>query len=642
MPHQLRKPQWRCQGHSIRVDRAASGATLAGLTLAGELATTGALGIRYRFLLGEPTAWKPLTWDRTQAAATSLTCKGSLVLNASHSFGVNLRIRAVSYAAPGGRRFSGLAFRFAATQGVAWPVELEVSLPLGKGPWRGYLQDLDSPIKAAAANPDWRGFAWRNWQGQRSPFDLFASKTGALWCRLSTLSEMFSSGAKWAPDSGLVATYRFTFGSETRWQSADLAFLVLPERRDERATRDLWAGLFLAESERFRTEAGVRREEVVPMANIPIDGGTPGCAPKGKLKIQGTFDEIAERVLRTCAAMNYRRVMIGSPWVSQRTEGIWFKALPSITYDSRCGIIDIEISPKYGGRPAFRRFCRQAHAEGVEVFAWYPGFHLSNFSPYLTQHPDWLMRKPDGSPFTYVYFHIAALSPRLEVQQFFLDRLQELKRACEFDGLWLDSYNLSFMALDFYRKQGVSGCQEAIDMVKRLQDIGIRVINEGFSPFGARGDGETLAFLGQEDMAVETTLFTYQGHIDKVLEGDAYFRFLANKAPLTMAATYIPARARQRIAAWNAAYHAVVGSMLERHTLPDDRGVLWSDGARILTLFCYRDAPFVLPGGGEAVDLLCGTPCSVRSRFGALQGHVYQIRCGAGHATRVLSASYSG
>lgn len=363
------------------------------------------------------------------------------------------------------------------------------------------------------------------------------------------------------------------------------------------------------------------------MANIPVDGGTPGCAPRDRLKVRGTFDEFAEETLSLCAELNYRRVLIGSPWISYRTEGMTVKATPSVTYDSRCGTIEVEVSPKYGGRSALRRFCDAAHARSIEVFAWYPAFHLANCSRHLTEHPEWIIRKADGSPFTMSYFHITAISPRQEAQQHFLTRLKEIKEACRLDGLWLDSYNdMPFLTLDFSREQGVEHCQAGIEMVKRFQQIGLHVINEGYSPFGARGDGETTFFKGQQDMAVETTLFTYWANLGKVLENDGYFRFLANKAPLTLPVPYLAAEARPAIARWNAAFQQVVPFMQHRRLLPNDQGVLWSDGAAVAILFAYQEGEVDVGERDLAHDLIAGQSIAVRhGHLAVRRSHIYQI-----------------
>ncbi|MDD2709028.1 MAG: hypothetical protein PHV34_13665 [Verrucomicrobiae bacterium] len=522
--------------------------------------------------------------------------------------------------------FAGIGLRFEALQQIALPLELEIGLPLHKRFSRHHVQDLYTPQKCGVMGEQWQGARWGIWQGMRSPFDLFTSESNVLLVRLGELAGMFSSGGEWIQGKGPLFRYRYTLDSETRWKCAEWSLLLHQEKMDLEGQKDLWCEIFLAESERFRKAAGVKREEVLPMANIPIDGGTPGCAPKLHLKMQGRFDIFAEKTLSLCDKLNFRRIMVGSPWISYRSLGMKVKALPSITYDSRCGILDFKIASQYGGREAFRIFCDKAHEKNMEVFVWYPGFHLANHSNYLSKHPEWIIRKADGSPFTWVYFHITAISARIEAQRHFINLLKRLKKDCHFDGLWLDSYNsMPFMSLDFSRKQGVANTADAIAMVKRLQDIGLKIINEGYSPFGARGDGESMFFLGQEEMAVETSLFTYYKNNPAILKDHAYFRFLANKAPLTVAAKYLPKGKMKKIGEWNRAFNQAVKHMIHRHLLKNKRGVIWRDEKGVEILFAYRNFQHKLLQRASVIDLISDKLIKCKKSMGAKKMKIYKI-----------------
>lgn len=596
------------------------------LTRIGARVSAPGISCRYRFLLADPQPWKELAWSTAEEQPHGARAAGILEFDFGRRFPVTMHVRHCDTDLAG-RHFSGFGIRLAAQATIAFPVEIEFVLPLAQGDWRYYVQDLNTPQKAGEARRLPAAVSYGNWQAKRSPLDFAAGSHGVFVARLDSLSQMFSSGAEFVPGKGLIVHYKFTCPSAAKWCTPELSMLLCSARLDAAEQKDLWCEIFLRESQRFRDQAGIRREEVLPMANIPVDGGTPGCAPRDRLKVRGTFDEFAEETLSLCAELNYRRVLIGSPWISYRTEGMTVKATPSVTYDSRCGTIEVEVSPKYGGRSALRRFCDAAHARSIEVFAWYPAFHLANCSRHLTEHPEWIIRKADGSPFTMSYFHITAISPRQEAQQHFLTRLKEIKEACRLDGLWLDSYNdMPFLTLDFSREQGVEHCQAGIEMVKRFQQIGLHVINEGYSPFGARGDGETTFFKGQQDMAVETTLFTYWANLGKVLENDGYFRFLANKAPLTLPVPYLAAEARPAIARWNAAFQQVVPFMQHRRLLPNDQGVLWSDGAAVAILFAYQEGEVDVGERDLAHDLIAGQSIAVRhGHLAVRRSHIYQI-----------------
>ncbi|MDD2709305.1 MAG: hypothetical protein PHV34_15060 [Verrucomicrobiae bacterium] len=603
----------------------------ANVSLAGTGILRDPLSFRFRHIdtrpFGVPTAWKDVPWQAGVRKGNELIWQADVRFNDTpqHRYSIRMIARPRQYSI-GNRSFTGIGFRFEAARAMAFPMELEIGLPLGRLFSHCHVQDLYTPKKCGVFSDQWQGMRWGHWQGERSPMDLFTGKDSALMVRLDHLLGMFSSGGEWVKNKGPLPRYRYTFDSETRWKSAEWSLLFLREKMSLEQQKDLWSEVFLSESERFRKAAGVKREEVLPMANIPIDGGTPGCAPKPHLKIQGHFDDFAEKTLSLCDKLNFRRIMVGSPWISYRTLGIKVKSQSNITYDSRCGILDFEVAPQYGGKKAFRIFCDKAHEKNIEVYAWYPAFHLANHSHYLTEHPEWIIRKVDGSPFTWVYYHITAISARIEAQRHFLSNLRAIRKDCGLDGLWLDSYvSLPFMSLDYSRKQGVADAPDAIAMVKRFQDIGLKIINEGYSPFGARGDGETMFFLNQEDAAVETSLFTYYKNNKAILKDNAYFRFLANKAPLTVAVKYLPKSKLKAVGEWNRAFSEAVRHMIHRQLLADNRGVVWKDETGVEILFACRDFPYQLKHPAAAVDLVSGETVNCEKGLRAKKWRIYKI-----------------
>ena len=597
-----------------------------GMTLNDIPVTRKALIFRYRYFLEQPTEWRGITWERASGGKNAISFSGDIRVNdeEKYIFKIEMILRNRQYSG-GGKKFSGIGIALKALGTIPFAMEIEIGLPLDKSFRDCHIQDLYTSKKCSSITEKWTGLNCGIWQSQRSPFDFITSGKGTLLSRISSLFQPFSSGGEYEKDKGPLINYRYTFESCCKWKSAELSFLFSKDKITQLRAKDLWCEIFLSESEKFRKEAGVKREEVIPMANIPIDGGTPGCAPKEDMKIQGKFDGFAKKAIALCEEMNFKRVLVGSPWVSYRSIGKTVKAMASVVYDSRCGIIEFEIPPEYGGRKAFRTFCDRAHEKGIEVFVWYPGFHLANHSHYLTEHPEWIIRKSDGSPYTYVFFHITAISPRLEVQKHFIENLKSLKADCGFDGLWLDSYSFSFMTLDFSRNQGTSDAKDGILMIKRLQDAGLKIINEGYAPFGARGDGEAMYFIDQEDAAVDTSIFTYYKNIPEILKDNSYFRFLANKAPLTIAARYIPMKDRKTVSLWNKAFNEAVKFMAHRVLLENSNGVLWKSPDNVEILFTYGNYKFELKKRAVVTDLVSGIVQKDENSFPTSKFGIYKI-----------------
>lgn len=596
---------------SLKYKKDKHGICLAGMSLNGVSVLGKSFSFHYRYLdqwgwSNNSAPWKEIVWNNVSEKKDSISFIGDIRRNddPKNLFNIKMTIRKNSCSF-GGKNFSGIGVEFQALSEIPFAMEIEVGVPLSKMFRESYVQDLYTADKCSSISEKWAGVRSGNWQWQRSPFDFYTSDKGVLLSRINSLDQLFSSGAELDGNSPFLK-YKYTLESCSKWKTPELSFLFCRGTFDQIARKDLWGEIFLSESARFRKQVNVREEEVLPMANIPIDGGTPGCNPLKDRRIQGTFDEFAEEAISICEKMNFKRMLVGSPWISYRSKGMFVKTQPDLVYDSRCGIIDFEIAKEYGGRNAFRIFCDKAHEKGIEVFVWYPGFHLANHSHHLTEHPEWIIRKHDGSPYTYVFFHLTAISPRLEVQKYFLDNLKTLKKDCGFDGLWLDSYSFSFQTLDYSRKQGVSDAREGILMIKRLQDLGFKVINEGYAPFGIRGDGEAMFFKGQEEAAVETSLFTYYKNIPEILKDDSYFRFLANKAPLTLAARHIPKKMQKTISVWNKAFNSVEKFMQHRKLLENNRGVLWSGRQNVKILFSYADMNFDLENDAVITDLISG------------------------------------
>jgi hypothetical protein len=594
--------------------------------LHGSRLVAGEIKFSYRYILSGKEQLRQFRFDSFTEKKNGLTLHGSLPLNENESFPIDCQLTG-DHQHGAGTDFAGLSFRFVPRREIPWALELVLEPTLALPGWRVFVQDLYTREKAAVIGQNWAGINHCNWQAERSPLDFAAREGKLFWGRLETLEQDFLSRATGAKDGKAVFQYHFKLASQEKKSSPRFSLLTaaLPKSSRE-LDADIWRKLFVGDSSRFRQQAGVAEEPPLPLANLPIDGGTPGCAPKDKLVIRGKFNAVGGELLRRCEELNYTRLLVGSPWISLRTWGITAKCTRTVTYDSRCGIIDFEIAREFGGRRQFRDFCRKAHEKNIEVFAWYPGFHLSNLSPHVQHHPEWLIRKADGSPSTYVFFHLSILSPRPEVQDHFLKQLRGLKRDCEFDGLWLDSFNtFSFMDLDYSLRHGVSTCKDGIDMVRRIQELGFKVINEGYSPFGVRGDGEAMFYLGQEHMATDTSLFTYWKNVPEILRSGSFFRFLANRAPLTIPLEYVPKKYRAKVALWNRVYAQVLPQLRERVLLSDNQGVLWRDGG-VEILFSYAEGSYPVASGLAVVDLMTGKKCvTAGGNLCLRKEHVYII-----------------
>jgi hypothetical protein len=614
--------------YSMRLDQTEGNWELNELKFGDFLLLAAAMKATYRVILAGKENFVPLLWKDVVKETDKLILKADIAPFEGYSKEIELWITP-SHAKAAGHEFRGVAFSFHSNEIHDWAGEIQLEFPLNVNNWTSFVQDLYTQNKSGFIDADWRGIDFNNYQGARSPLEFITNDDKALWGRLEKPDQMFSSRAALQDDK---ATFflQFSFDSQSAWTSCEFAWLIALDVNAAGTSKyDLWAQVFESECQRWRSLFGIVEDTVIPMANLPIDGGTPGCAPENDRNIYGTFDEFADYAIDLCCEMNYKRILIGSPWVSSRTEGRIEKCTRAVTYDSRCGTVEFEISPSYGGRKSFKRFCDAAHKHDIEVFVWYPAFHLSNHAPFLHEHPEAILRSANGAPFTYVFFHLSILSLTPEVQKYCVDKMEELKKDCGFDGLWLDSYNnFSFMSMDFSQKHGVSMCREGIEIIRKFQETGLKIINEGYSPFGARGDGEAMFYKDQECMALDTSLFTYYKNSEELIDCGSFFRFMANKAPLTIAVKYVPKHLRREVGELNKIYNDIYPLMQKRKLLQDKLGVQWNNKENITIIFAYKNGVVDLKTTAiEVCELRSGQKLSIVAKQLQLEaGKIYYIK----------------
>ena len=109
-------------------------------------------------------------------------------------------------------------------------------------------------------------------------------------------------------------------------------------------------------------------------------------------------------------------------------------------------VTGIELDPEPGlqGRDVLQEIITQAHAEGMAVIPWLEfGFMAPADSELAQQHPEWLVKREDGSTVwwegkTHQRVWLNPLHP--EVQQFITDLVVELVSNYDVDGIQVDDH----------------------------------------------------------------------------------------------------------------------------------------------------------------------------------------------------------
>jgi len=327
--------------------------------------------------------------------------------------------------------------------------------------------------------------------------------------------------------------------------------------------------------------------------------------------------------------------------VAPELEKLGFKVLAvhSVWGRGGCSLDVIEPGEKFGGLEALKYLCRKAAEHGMIVQAWAPTAHMWQHSPLVEQHPDWLIEGPEGRPpTTYCYPEIRGLSFRAGWGDYALGQWRRIREETGLGSLWLDSYsNFTHGITCADRRVCLQQAEGLFRFHARLSQMGYRLYAESSGTLGITACGLPVANPDSAnpkgpEAASQYRLSHYVGEgagTRVLLDGDYYYRLLANKAPCML---YWPEfvkmpQAHAKIARANHDYNEVVDGMQFRHTLSQDRGVEWSntrDDARIL--FSYRKASYTRPGLVAAYDVTAGQPVALTGGgFVAEPQHTYRL-----------------
>lgn len=323
-------------------------------------------------------------------------------------------------------------------------------------------------------------------------------------------------------------------------------------------------------------------------------------------------------------------------------------AVHSVWGKGGCSLDYIIPGDEWGGTEGVRALCDAAAAEGMIVQAWAPTAHLWQHSPLFEQNPQWHLEGADGKPpTTYCWPDILGTRFATGYADYAVEAWRKIREETGLGALWLDSYRNFTHGISLAdRRVKLEQAKGLFRFHARLSNLGYVLYTESTGTFGINAPGFPVANIDTEhpsgpDPMTRYGTSSYLGHrgneeqdraINDVLtEGDYYYRMLANRAPAWLSwpvFSQTPER-HAKIAQNNRDYAAVVEHMKLRTTLPDDRGVEWSDPeAKVRVVFAFRD--WVHEARGAAVtDVTTGEAVEVEEAKFAVQGmHTYVLERG--------------
>lgn len=455
--------------------------------------------------------------------------------------------------------------------------------------------------------------------------DFLSGANASLVTFMDKPALSFKRLARHPPGQEVLTEERFVFPLATDVTTTPRIVLLYP-----RGGANAWTAARDRVSTYLRREANITEVEPLPAINVsqPFDG------------VRGTYaDAIAKsaKTLPLAKRLGFKRLFLAPSWISTATEwGIFDEAQKQKARQAApCATIQLDIAPAYGGVEGLRFLCDAANKEGMEVIAWTATCHLSNISPLLLDHPEWIIKQRDEQPFTGGYIDITGVSLPAGYGDYALAKLKKLRQATGLHGLWLDSYSLFGTDLINYADPRWSPPFEAVVQFQiKLQKLGYVLLNEGHSPFGlpsgSFGDKHlTRIYAGREWVLYRTAPY-WEAWPEAAPPPGTYFRCLANKCtPLIMDNVWLKDNALAKEGAYvNAAYVRLLPVMRRRTVLPEDGGVLWtSNDKKQCALFAFKSGWLnVGLTVASAVDVVTGENAATEdSRIQTQALHAYEI-----------------
>jgi hypothetical protein len=380
-----------------------------------------------------------------------------------------------------------------------------------------------------------------------------------------------------------------------------------------------------------RVQKAVGLKSILPLTTI--DAGVGELVDRMYTNNPMTWKEMADKVIPYAESLGYQAIWIG---------GIWnFTFNPELR--GQDGVINYGITEKFGGEKELKYLCDKAHTAGLKVIAWFPCGHLYKDSPLLQEHPDWLVKKNDGTAYGWGYPHLVCGSFRTGYKEYALSKLRYIREKTGLDGLWLDSMPWSAYTVINYAEQNPSPqVAEFVDFLKKLQEMGYAYIAfEGMGQFILSGHGalsknwfvqeSDLRSIPAEEYMFKSNFMTVQDNREKLYEELDYYKFLANKAPLVYYSTDIRNKEKllSIITQANNDYRKSLPAMVQRNVLPDGKGVEWRNNEnKDIAFFSYKSSGYKAVDAKEVLDVTTGRQVVLDANgvFMADPYHTYWIK----------------
>ncbi len=412
---------------------------------------------------------------------------------------------------------------------------------------------------------------------------------------------------------------------------------------DKWAALDQWTKVYDALADGWREDLGLHRTRAEPLLwySYALEPRDAVDLPAG----DGLFAELAGEALDVAAHYGFARFLVDGPWESDWEHPASDYLPGSASFGSANAPWRLSPSPSLGGRPALARLARRARELGIGLLLWITPGHLSNSSPLLVEHPEWLRWRVDGRPEDADYGDITGTAMESGWFDYAAHAVTELAHHVPFAGFLVDSWLTFGIYADARAAEPSPSLTRSIALQQAWRKAGLgTIILEGVGPFGLSGGGYGGELLASpEEAPVARRAFAairgreyglYRYVADTEVEPESYYRTLASGGSVSINILDFMERldepTRRAVRRVNRD-HARVRDLMERRHLigRGDRwlGVSWrrDDGDEI-ALFAFAGFSFPTAGRDQVEDVTRGEHLQVSGSLRTEPFHTYRLR----------------
>ena len=419
---------------------------------------------------------------------------------------------------------------------------------------------------------------------------------------------------------------------------------VAPLKRHER--RNLWLDLQADVRDRILAFYGMRHEVLTPTvwAHLWDDDlrryGAGWIAPLQKL-------------LPELARLGFRSVFTHHPWEGPTGDP---RNVNGVIKGNICSPYTFRWDEAFGGVAGMKGLIDEGLKHGVNILQWF-GLQLHRDAQVFKDHPDWLLREPDGEAYDASYYILNCGRMRGPFCDWLEQQIMDLKKGSGLVGIFWDSlHNLGVTAVDWMGPEKAPQADEIFRLMGRLQQAGFQTQRpETVTIFGC-GNAGIYGFssdkfrrrlwrdtVDNDDLfaLIDTGIGFFSEEGSPWAEGKIspvdYFKMAAWRCPMAPSANpwtgegnvlrpTLPGGANaERYARVNHQYNAALPRMIRPQASADGSHVLYLDNAgRPSCVWAFADGE--LPFTGNAITAVEGRQGEVKhGHLHLVAGEVYLL-----------------